>query len=136
MQIRPYLNFRGQCAEAVKLYTKAFQTSVKELMRFSDIPPNPNAPTILEEQKNWILQATITFGDHFIRLSDCTQPINESESDRVAIAVECTVDEVKYAFAVLAEEGEVGIPLQQSFFSPCYGVIYDKFGIMWNLVGQ
>lgn len=137
MQIRPYLTFKGECQEAINLYSRAFKTEASQIMRFSDIPQNPDNPMqIPDSQKNWVLQATLPFGDNFMRLSDCLEELNDVPSERVAIAVECSVDTVKHAFAVLSEEGKVGIPLQQTFFSPCHGVVHDKFGVMWNFVGQ
>lgn len=137
MQIRPYLTFKGNCQEAIELYTRAFKTEISEVMQFSDIPQNPDNPMqIPNNQKNWILQATIRFGDNFMRLSDCLGELNDTPSERVAIAVECIIDEVKHAFAVLSEEGKVGIPLKQTFFSPCHGVVIDKFGVMWNFVAK
>lgn len=136
MQIRPYLTFKGECQEAIELYTKAFKTEVIEIMRFSDIPQSPDNPMpIPDSQKNWILQATIRFGDNFIRLSDCLGELNDPPSERVSIIVECTIDEVKHAFAVLSLEGRVGSPLQATFYSPCTGVVHDKFGVMWIFMG-
>ncbi len=137
MQIRPYLTFRGDCQEAIELYSRAFKTVVSEIMRFSDIPQSPDNPmSIPENQRNWIVQATIPFGDNFMRLSDCMGELNDAPSERLSIAVECSIDEVKHAFATLSEEGKVGIPLQQTFFSPCHGVVFDKFDVMWNFVAQ
>ncbi|KAA6340010.1 hypothetical protein EZS27_012106 [termite gut metagenome] len=137
MKIKPYLTFKGQCQEAIDLYSNAFKTKASEVMRFSDLPKNPER-VIPESQKNWILQATIPFGDNYIRLSDCggDHPLDETPTERIAINIECSVEEVKHAFAVLSEEGEVGISLQKTFFSPCHGVVFDKFGVMWNFVAQ
>ena len=136
MQIRPYLTFKGNCQEAIELYTRAFKTEVSEIVRFSDMPQSPDNPMpIPDSHKNWILQATIRFGDNFIRLSDCLGELNDAPSERVSIIVECIIDNVKHAFAVLSEEGRVGIPLQQTFFSPCHGVVHDKFGVMWIFMG-
>jgi PhnB protein len=135
MQIRPYLTFKGECQEAIELYSRAFKMEASEIMRFSDIPQSPDNPmTIPESQKNWILQATIPFGDNFMRLSDCLGELNDAPSERVSIAVECGIDKVKHAFAILSKDGKVGIPLQQTFFSLCHGVVIDKFGVMWNFV--
>lgn len=135
MQIRPYLTFKGNCQEAIELYTRTFKTEVSKIMRFSDIRQNPDNPMpIPDSQKNWIVQATIKFGDNFIRLSDSLGKLNDAPSERISIAVECSMDEVKHAFTVLSEEGKVSIPLQKTFFSPSYGVVIDKFDVMWNLV--
>lgn len=137
MKIRPYLTFNGTCNQAIELYKKAFKSDTMQVMHFSDMPPNPAFP-IPNEFKDRILQATMQFGEDYIRMSDCGpgQPLNDPESERISLAMEMSVDEVKYAFAVLAEEGRVGIELAETFYSPCAGVVFDKFGVMWNFVGQ
>jgi PhnB protein len=138
MQVRPYLSFHGECQEAIELYTKAFNIEAsEEIMRFGDMPESPdNAMQISDEQKDWILQATLPFGDNFIRLSDSPLEINDAPTDRIGIVVESSVEIVETAFNVLKEEGGVIMPLQQTFFSPSYGIVIDKFGVMWNLAAM
>lgn len=134
MEIRPYITFNGECNEALTLYKRAFRTETLQVMRFSDLPPNP-AWVIPEEYQSRVVQATLKFGENYIRLSDCgpqQPPINASESERLSIAVETDVDATKHAFTVLAEEGRIGMELAQTFYSPCAGVVFDKFGVMWN----
>lgn len=135
MKIRPYLTFRNTCAEAIALYERAFHAQVLQALRFSDLPPNPENP-LPEGFGELIVQATLQIGDEFIRLSDCVGQLNDPESERISLAIEATVAEVQAAFAVLAEEGRIGIPLAETFYSPCAGVVFDKFGVMWNFVGQ
>jgi len=133
MKIRPYLTFSGQCTEAIALYKRAFNTDTEQFMLFSDMPPDPNFQ-IPDEYKNRVLQATLTLGDDFIRMSDCGpgHTLNEPETERLSLAVEMSVDAVKHAFEILAKEGRIGIPLAETFYSPCAGVVFDKFGVMWN----
>ncbi len=137
MKLRPYLTFNGNCEEAIELYKKAFQTDVMQIMRFSDIPPSPNF-TIPEDYKAKIVQATMRFGDDFIRLSDCGpgMEFNDSESERLCISAEADTAQVQHAFAILAEEGRVSMPLAQTFYSPCAGMLVDKFGVLWNFVAN
>ncbi|NLW77980.1 MAG: VOC family protein [Ruminococcaceae bacterium] len=137
MKIRPYLTYNGNCQEAITLYKRAFKTEVIQIMRFSDLPPNPDF-AIPEDYLNRVVQCTLQFGDDFIRMSDCGpgQPLNDPESERISLAIEAGVDVVQYAFGVLAEDGRVGMPLAKTFYSPCAGVVFDKFGVMWNFVGQ
>ena len=44
MQVRPYLIFKGECQQALDLYSKAFETRVSAILRFSDMPSNPDNP--------------------------------------------------------------------------------------------
>jgi PhnB protein len=137
LQIRPYLIFKGECQDAIKLYERAFDSKVTEIQRFSDMPENPENPmTISDDEKDWILMATLPMGDNFMRLSDTVGELKDAESERVTIAVEVDVDKVRKAFNVLAEQGDIGIPLQKSFFSPLFGVVHDKYGVMWTFIGQ
>lgn len=136
MQIRPYLMFKGECQQAIELYGRAFRTEASRILRFSELPSHPGSPAIPDNQKSWVVQATLMFGDNFIRLSDTIGPLNDAASQRMSIAVECEEELVRHAFAVLSEGGTVGTPLQRTFFSPCHGVVTDKLGVMWNLVAQ
>ena len=137
MQIRPYLTFKGECEEAIRLYERAFKSEVSEIMRFGDMPQDPENPMpIPDSQKNWILQATLPFGDNFMRMSDTFGEFNDAPTDKIGIVVESSIEIVKNAFDVLAEEGNVKMPLQETFFSPAYGIIYDKYGVMWNLAAM
>ncbi|MDR2903043.1 MAG: glyoxalase/bleomycin resistance/extradiol dioxygenase family protein [Clostridiales bacterium] len=137
MKVRPYLTFQGECNAAIDLYKRAFQTEVIQIMRFKDMPPNPAFPIPADYQEQ-VLQCTLKMGGDFIRLSDCgpQQPLNDTESERISLAIEGSIDEVKFAFSVLAENGRVGMPLAETFYSPCAGVVFDQFGVMWNLVAQ
>ena len=136
MKIRPYITFNGQCAEAIELYKRAFKTSTLEITLFEQMPEIPGY-TLPEEYKSRVMQATMKFGDDFIRMSDCGYApgftLNEQESERISLNIEASVDEIKHAFAILAEEGRIGMPLTETFYSPCAGVVFDKFGVMWNL---
>jgi PhnB protein len=37
-------------------------------------------------------------------------------------------------FNALAEGGNVQMPLGKTFFSPCFGVVQDKYGVNWMVV--
>jgi PhnB protein len=51
-------------------------------------------------------------------------PADESEATRI--------------FDALAEGGRVEMPLGKTFWSPCYGMLTDKFGVGWmvNVVAE
>lgn len=137
MKIRPYLNYNGNCMEAIELYKEAFNTETNVLSLFSSMPKNPDF-TIPDEYMDNVLQCELKIGDDYIRMSDCGpfNELNSSDTEKVALCFEASVLEIQHAFDVLSKEGEVGIPLMKTFFSELHGVVYDKFGIMWTLVAQ
>lgn len=136
MKIRPYLTFDGECSKAIELYKKAFKTDIIQIMYFEDLNTLENKNE--KDSKKRVLQCTLKLGDDFIRLCDCGKSgsLNDSESERLSLAVEANIEEVKYAFDILSKEGNVGIPLEKTFYSPLAGVVFDKFGVMWNFISK
>ncbi len=40
-------------------------------------------------------------------------------------------EEAEAAFRALAETGQVRVSIQETFFSPAFGMVADKFGLDW-----
>jgi PhnB protein len=133
IKVRPYLTFNGTCREAIELYKRAFLTDTIQLIRYSDRQQYIGIK-LPNSHEDLIMQATLRFGDDFVRMSDCWpgHHLNEAITERSSIAIEARIGEVKHAFSVLAKEGRVAVPLAETFYSPCAGVVFDKFGVMWN----
>lgn len=137
MKIRPYLTFNGNCAEAVDLYQKAFGVELSGgIMRFGDIPQNPAAPPLTDEQKNYVLQTALDFKTGLIRMSDTMQKIDGKPNEFVSIGFEGPEEQVKHAFETLSVSGIAKTPLDKTFFSSAYGEVVDKFGIEWKLAAM
>jgi len=68
-----------------------------------------------------------------MRLSDTFKEVNDTPSERVSIAVEGSATDIEHAFNILSDEGSIVMSLQETFFSPAFGSLYDKFGVMWTL---
>ena len=50
----------------------------------------------------------------------------------VLLCLQCTdIETAKTQFAALGEGGKITLPLQQTFFSPMFGMLVDAFGISW-----
>ena len=43
-------------------------------------------------------------------------------------------DEARKVFAALSEAGVVTMPLSKTFWSPCYGMVKDKFDVSWQVM--
>ena len=40
----------------------------------------------------------------------------------------------KQRFDALAEGGQVVMPLGKTFYSPAFGMVADRFGVMWMVI--
>ena len=131
MAIEPYLFFNGRCEEAVEFYKKALGAEVLMMMRFKE-SPEPHPPGMLPPgSESKIMHACIRIGDASVMASDgrCTgQTDFQGFSLSLAVANEA---EAEKKFAALADGGQVQMPLGKTFWSPCFGMVADRFGVGW-----
>ena len=136
MAFHPYLNFGGNCREAFTRYQEIFGGELW-MLPMSDMPGDDPTPP---GQADLILHAALTFstpaGDRLLMASDSFDRLEDFprvEGMYVAYT-DVDVPEAERVFAALADGGEVETPLQDSFFSPAYGVCRDRFGTPWMVV--
>jgi PhnB protein len=132
MQVQAYLNFDGRCEEAVEFYRTALGAEVTALMRVKDSPepPPPGSPPV---DGNKVMHASLRIGDTTVMASDChCQGRPAFQGFSLAVAVPTTV-EADRVFAALADGGAVQMPLTQTFWSPRFGVVSDRFGVSWMI---
>ena len=133
MQVQPYLNFDGRCEEALEFYRKALGAEVAMLMRFKDNPePPPDVTSPGSENK--VMHASFRIGDSTIMASDgrCT---GQSRFQGITLSLQpSTVAEGEKLFAALGDGGQVQMPLAKTFFSPCFGMVADRFGVTWMVM--
>ena len=128
--IEPYLFFEGRCEEAVEFYKKAVEAEVVMMMRFKDAP-DPNACKGVPGDK--IMHATLRIGRSNVMASDgrCNEPM-KFQGFSLSLGVNTEAEADKY-FGALAQGGQVIMPLSKTFWSPRFGMVTDKFGIMWMI---
>jgi len=132
MAINVYMNFNGNCREAVEFYAQVFETELPEIMTFGEMPPNEDYP-LPDEAKNLIMHTRLNICSSNVMFSDVFPGMPFVEGNNISLAiVSDDLDEVKSIFNQLKVDGTVGLELQETFWSKCYGTVKDKFGIEWQ----
>jgi PhnB protein len=127
MQIENYLNFNGQCEEAFKFYAQALGGKA-EMMTYENSPMAGQASPDLQKK---ILHARLVAGNAVLMGSDC--PHDHYQPPK-GFCVSLSVEDPKEAerlFAALSVDGKIQMPIQQTFWSPKFGMFTDRFGIPW-----
>lgn len=133
MSVDVYLNFNGNCREAVEFYAEVFQTEKPHIMTFGEAPPNPNYE-LPEEAKNLVMHTRLNIDGSNVMFSDTFPGMPFVEGNNVTLAiVNKDTDQIKSMYEGLKEGGEVVMELQETFWSKLYGQVTDKFGIHWQL---
>jgi PhnB protein len=130
MGIEPYLFFNGRCEEAVEFYKKALGAEVLMLMRYKESPEPPPPGMVPAGWDNKIMHTSLRIGNANVMASDgCSDGVNfQGFSLSLTVANET---EAKRAFTALSDGGQVQMPLGKTFWSPCFGMVADRFGVGW-----
>ena len=134
MQLDMFINFNGNCREAVAFYAKVFKSTVNNLMTYGEAPPDPSY-VVPEADKGRIMYADIPFGGMTVMFMDYPAGSEMAMGDNIHPTISTdNKDEVARLFNELKEGGEVYAELGQTFFSECYGMVKDKFGVTWQIL--
>lgn len=134
MFIQPYLFFEGRCEEALDFYREKLGAEVEMLMRFQDSPEPCDPKKVTPEILNKVMHTSFRIGGTVLMGSDgfCKgDPEFKGISLSLTVPDEATAD--RY-FAALSDGGQVTTPLAKTFFSPRFGMVTDRFGIMWMVI--
>ncbi|MEJ9229802.1 VOC family protein [Peribacillus butanolivorans] len=133
MSVDVYINFNGNCREAVEFYAQVFGTETPQIMTFGETPPNPEFP-LPDEAKNLVMHTRLNIEGSNVMFSDVFPGMPFVEGNNISLAVvNKNMDEIKSIFNKLKEGGTVVMELQETFWSKLYGQVTDKFGIIWQL---
>ena len=137
MQVQPYLIFDGRCEEAVEFYRSALGAEVTMLMRYKDSPDCPDPPPpgmVAPGSEGKVMHTSVRIGETTVMASDgrCEgRPSFQGFSLSLTVPNETEADRL---FAALVDGGQVQMPLAQTFFSPRFGMVADRFGVPWMVV--
>ncbi|KKK38231.1 glyoxalase [Mesobacillus campisalis] len=132
MPVAAYLNFDGNCREAVEFYGKVFG-SEPYIMTFGESPQSPDFP-MPEEAKDRVMHARINVCGSNVMFSDIFPGMSFVQGNNVSLAVMSNnLDELQTYFDQLKEGGKVQMELQETFWSKCYGTLVDRYGIHWQI---
>lgn len=134
MKANTYLNFAGNCAEALAYYEKhlgakiLYKTTFAEMPQSHDLPPGFNA--------NGILHARFDLGGTLVMASDGPPgKVEPMRSAYLCLSVDSN-EEAERVYKALSDGGEVFMPFGETFFAHRFAQFRDKFGIAWMVIHE
>ena len=116
----PHLHFGGNCAEAIALYEKVFNTKAKDY----------------DYSNNKIAHAEINIHGQKVWLNDAFGNKNKSP-DCGAVHLVLTFGsekELLACYGYLKEENNSLVPFKETSYSKLTGNFLDKFGVLWGFM--
>ena len=131
--LTPYVFFDGRCEEAIKFYQRALGAKVLMLARFKD---SPDPAAIPPGGGKKVMHARLKIGANSVMVSDGRAGGKPRfEGFALTLSVNSTAQAKKF-FTALSKGGKMEMPLAKTFFSPSFGMLIDRFGVMWMVITE
>lgn len=137
MKAISYIQFDGRAEEALTFYNNSLQASNMKFVRFSAFDQESNMSLTAEEQ-NMIMESYIEFSGNILMISDVPHfmesvvgDIKTGNSVLISI-IDADLETNKQIFERLSEGGTVIMPLSKTPWSSSFGILIDKFDVMWK----
>jgi PhnB protein len=132
MKLYTQLNFGGNCEEAFRFYEKNLGGKVLMMMRQVQAPGS-NATGDAGEA---IIHARLGIGDTVLIGNDVPPSVFEKiRSVYIYLSVDSS-EEAERVYQVLAEDGQVYMQLQETFFATRFSQLRDRFGVSWSIIHE
>lgn len=132
MAVNIYINFDGNCREAVTFYASVFGLEEPKIMTFGEGPTNPEYP-LPEEAKQRVMHTFLEIAGSMVMFSDTFPGMSFVQGNNMSLTVVTEdMDSIKVWFEKMKVDGLVTMELQETFWSKCYGSLKDKYGIYWQ----
>jgi PhnB protein len=132
MHVNAYLMFDGRCEEALNFYKEKIGAEIGMKMTFGE---SPDQTMVAPGTEGKIMHAEFKVGETTIFASDgmCTGNANFSGVS-LTISVKDKSESERIFNALQSDGGQVHMPLTETFFSPSFGMVADKFGLTWMVI--
>jgi len=133
MKLHTYLNYGGNCAEAFRFYEQHLGGKIVMMMTHGELPDPSN---VAPEWRNAILHARIDLGETQLFGADIPpdrfQPMR---SAYLSLSVDSSA-EAERIYALLVEDGQIFMPMEETFFATRFAMLRDRFGTSWMILHE
>lgn len=133
MRLYTHLNFGGNCEEAFRFYEKHLGGETTAMIKSTELPADVEAPPGFEDA---VIHARMHIAG--VELIGNDVPPNHFgpiRSSYLYLAVD-SAEAADNIYEILAEGGEVLMPMAGTFFAPRFAQLRDRFGTLWTIIYQ
>ena len=128
MKLITHLSFNGQCEEAFHVYERCLGGAITSLVRYGETP-SPATP----EMRDRIAHITLKVEEQTLTGADVAP---DGYHRPQGFAVQLNLSDPGRAgeiFRMLADGGEILVPMGRTFWADRYGMVTDRFGTPWEI---
>ena len=133
MKLHTYLNYGGNCEQAFRFYEEHLGGKITMMTTWGQMP-DPSA--VPPDRKSAILHARMTIGGAEIMGADVPpERFQPMRSVYLSLTVGSN-EEAERIYALLADGGQIFMPMEETFFAFRFAMLRDKFGTSWMILHE
>jgi PhnB protein len=130
MNLYTQLNFGGNCEEAFRFYEKHLGGKITMMMNQSEAPGAPAGAG------KAIIHARMDIGDTVLIGNDVPPSVfKKIRSVYLYLSVDST-EKAERIHKLLAEGGEIYMPMEETFYATRFSMLRDRFGVSWSIIHE
>jgi len=130
MKLYTQLNFGGNCEEALRFYEKHLGGKIITMMNQSEAPGAPRGAG------KAIIHARMDLGDTVLIANDVPGTVFQKMRSVYLYLSLDSDKEAERIHSVLAEGGEIYIPMEETFYATRFSMLRDRFGVSWTIIHE
>ena len=130
MKLYTQLNFGGDCEEAFRFYEKHLGGKITMMMKQNEAPGAPAGAG------SAIIHARMDIGDTVLIGNDVPPSVfKRIRSVYIYLGADSTADAERF-HTLLAEGGEIYMPMEETFYATRFSQLRDRFGVAWSIIHE
>ena len=132
MKLYTQLNFGGNCETAFHFYEANLGGKIQMMMHQDQAPGSNTAG----DAGKAVIHARMAIGDTVLIGNDVPSSVFEKiRSVYIYLSVDSS-EEAERVYKLLAEGGQVYMPLEETFYATRFSQLRDRFGVSWSIIHE
>jgi PhnB protein len=124
------LNFGGNCEEAFRFYEGHLGGEITMMMKQSEAPGAPRGAS------NAIIHARMNIGKTVLIGNDVPGAVFKKMRSAYLYLSLDSAAEAERIHKLLAEGGEIFMPMEETFYATRFSMLRDRFGVSWTIIHE
>lgn len=133
MKLYTYLNYGGNCRQAFDFYVEHLGATLLMVTTHGEQPDSNRVPP---DWRDAVLHARLAIGDTILLGADIPPDRFQPMRSAYLTLMVDSVDEADRLYALLAEGGQIFMPMAETFFAHRFAMLRDRFGTSWMLLHE
>lgn len=136
MGVQIFVNFNGNCREAVNFYATVFDAEIPQFITFDETQV-PDGQQILDASERLIMYTELMVEGDNLRFCDASSGNKFIIGNNISLTIISEdVEKTTTYFNRMKENGTVEMDLQETYWSKCFGSVKDKYDVIWQFDTQ